>query len=337
MSGIIKIGDDDMYKPPFKVTSKMLSLSISITEKIGKISSFQSLKRMPILRKNNKIKSIHSSLAIEANSLSMTEVRDVIDGKLVLGPHKEIQEVKNAYKAYEMIKEFNGFSEQDLLKAHGILTYLLTEDSGKYRKHGEGVFDGDTLIFVAPPENMVSSLMKNLFEWLRNDDETPILIKSCIFHHELVSIHPFSDGNGRVARLWHNVLLNSWNKNFEYLPIESRIYQYQNEYYSKIDQCHKNGNSNEFVEFMLMIIDESLSELVEKAYKESKNISEQVNKLLDAMEHNIPYSANELLKLLNIKTKETLRASYLNPAIENGLIRMTMPDKPNSKNQRYIK
>ena len=156
-----------MYKPPFDITNKMLSLSISITEKIGKINTYQSLKRMPILRRNNKIRSIHSSLAIEANSLSLSQVKDVIDGKVVIGPQREIQEVKNAYKLYNMFSELDCLCEKDLLKAHGILTYLLEDESGMYRTHAEGVVDGDRVIFIAPPENMVPILMKDLFDELK--------------------------------------------------------------------------------------------------------------------------------------------------------------------------
>ena len=326
-----------MYKPPFSITNKILSLCISITEKVGKINDFQSLKRMPILRKNNKIKSIHSSLAIEANSLSLNQVKDVIEGKTVVGPLKEIKEVKNAYKLYSMFNELDCFSEKDLLKAHAILMYLIDDGSGSYRNHGEGVFDGNKVIFVAPPENMVPQLMTNLFEWLKNDKETPLLIKSCVFHYEFVFIHPFGDGNGRTARFWQNLLLSKWNDLFEFIPLESQIHKYQNEYYSKIATCHKNGNSNEFIEFILDMLNEVLDSVIESTYKESRHISEQVNKLLNVMEADMPYSANELLSLLNIKSKETLRSSYLNPALENGLIKMTLPDKPNSKNQKYIK
>ena len=326
-----------MYKPPFSITKAMLSRTISITEKVGKITSFSSLKRMPTLRRNNKIKSIHSSLVIEANSLSVEQVRAVIDGKTVVGPQKEIQEVKNAYKAYDMIGTFDGYSEKDLIKAHEILTYLVEEDAWGYRTHGEGVFNGKTLVFVAPPENMVPSLMRDLFDWLKNDDETHVLIKSCVFHYEFVFIHPFGDGNGRTARLWQNVLLTKWNPLFEYIPIESQIQKYQSDYYATIATCHKVGNSNAFIEFMLKMIDEVLDEVIENASKEAKNVSEQVNRLLSVMEPDIPVSANELMARLSIKSKETLRNSYLNPAIENGLVKMTIPDKPNSKNQRYVK
>ena len=326
-----------MYKPPFEITNKMLTLSISITEKVGKINSFNSLKRMPILRRNNKIKSIHSSLAIEANSLSLNQVKDVIEGKVVLGPLKEIQEVKNAYNAYSNITNFDGYSEQDLLKAHFLLTNSVCDLPGKYRNHGEGVFDGSKVIFVAPPHDLVPSLMKDLFKWLKNDEETPMLIKSCIFHYEFVFIHPFSDGNGRLARLWQNILLCKWKPVFEYIPIESFIQKYQQEYYNKIALCHSNGKSNDFIEFMLTIIDSTLDDILFNIQRECENISDQVNKLLSVLEDDIPYSANEIMKRLNIKSKETLRNTYLNPAIENGLIRMTIIDKPNSKNQKYIK
>lgn len=326
-----------MYKPPFSITGLMLKRSISITEKLGQITSFQSLKRMPALRRNNKIKSVHSSLAIEANSLSLDQVVDVIAGKTVIGPQKEIQEVKNAYNAYSVIQEFDGYREKDLLKAHRMITYLTDEESGRYRNHGEGVFDGNQVVFVAPPEDTVSKLMHDLFDWLKKDNETPLLIKSCVFHYEFVFIHPFSDGNGRTARLWQNVLLTKWNPVFEYIPIESQIQKHQSEYYEKISECHKAGNSDAFTEFMLKMIDDTLDEVINGITRESLNISEQVNRLLDVMDKDIPLSATEIMNRLGIKSKETLRGSYLGPALENGLIRMTIPEKPKSKNQRYVK
>lgn len=209
-----------MYKPSITISNPVLSRAISIAEKLGKIETYHSLRRMPILRRNNRIRSIHSSLAIEANSLSFDEVRDVISGKVVIGPQKEIQEVKNAYQAYELIKEFNPYRIDDLLKAHRILTNLTIEDNGKYRNHAEGVFDGDKVIFVAPPAEMVPQLMNDLFYWLNADKDVPMLLKSCVFHYEMVFIHPFSDGNGRTVRLWQNVLLTQWNPIFEYIPIE---------------------------------------------------------------------------------------------------------------------
>ena len=326
-----------MYMPPFNITSKMLELCIRITDKLGSLNSFQSLNRMPILRRNNKIKSVHSSLAIESNSLSLNQVRDVINGKTVLGPQKEIQEVKNAYEAYNMLDKLNHTSQKDLLKTHGVMTYLVDDESGRYRNHPEGVFDGERVIFIAPPSDMINSLMNDLFDWLENDLEIPILIKSCIFHYEFVFIHPFGDGNGRMARLWQNLILSKWKPVFEYMPIESLIQKYQSEYYDAIAKCNNNGNSNVFIEFMLQMIEKTIDEILVGVKKESRNISEQVNKLLEVMEPDIPYSANELMERLGIKSKETLRGSYLNPALENGLVKMTLPKKVNSKNQKYIK
>lgn len=326
-----------MYMPPFNITNKMLELCIRITDKLGSLNSFQSLNRMPILRRNNKIKSVHSSLAIESNSLSLNQVRDVINGKTVLGPQKEIQEVKNAYEAYNMIDKLNYVSQKDLLKAHGVMTYLVDDESGKYRNHPEGVFDGERVIFIAPPSDMIHTLMNDLFNWLENDLETPILIKSCIFHYEFVFIHPFGDGNGRMARLWQNLILSKWKPLFEYMPIESLIQKYQAEYYDAIAKCNINGDSNIFIEFMLQMIEKTIDEILVGVKKESRNISEQVNKLLEVMEPDIPYSANELMERLGIKSKETLRGSYLNPALENGLVKMTLPNKVSSKNQKYIK
>ncbi len=326
-----------MYKPPFTISNYMLQKVMSITEKVSQISIYNAIERMPILRRNNRILSVHSSLAIEANSFSLNQVRDVINGKQVLGPLKEIQEVKNAYQVYELIDSFDGYNQKDLLRAHKILTTNLIDESGQYRNHGEGVFDGEKLIFMAPPHDLIPKLMNDLFDWLKNDDETPVLIKSCVFHYEFVFIHPFSDGNGRTARLWQNVILSKWNKLFEYMPIESQIKKYQDEYYQAIAKCHSNGDSNIFIEFMLRMIDETLLIVLSTSQKESRNISEQVNKLLDVMDYDIPLSSNEIMKKLGIKSKETLRGSYLNPAIKNGLVKMTIPDKPNSKNQKYYR
>ena len=327
----------NMNKPPFEITNYILNKVIDITNKVNSVSSYQLIKRMPILRRNNKIKSLHSSLVIEANSLSLDQVNDIISGKLVYGPKNEIQEVKNAYEVYNKTKELDCFEEPDLLKAHSTMTKLLINDSGKYRKHGEAIYDNQKVIFVAPPDKIVPKLVSDLFNWLKNDNETPLLIKSCVFHYEFVFIHPFSDGNGRMARLWQNLILTKWNEIFEYIPIESQILKYQDKYYDAIDLSNKRGNSTIFVEFMLDIIDKTLDEIINDLSKSTNNISDELSKLLSVMEKDIPYSANDLLKLLNIKTKETLRSSYLNLAIKNNLIKMTIPDKPNSKNQKYIK
>ena len=326
------------YNPPFTITNKMLDYVSSIMEKVGKLDNYNNLNKMPILRRNNRIYSIHSSLAIEANSLSLNQVKDVIAGKLVIGEQKEIQEVKNAYKAYEMIKELNPYSINDLKKVHGVMTYLTVEESGVFRNGNEGVFDGDKCIFMAPKPEMVESLMNNLFSWMKeNKDDIHPLILSSIFHYEFVFIHPFSDGNGRTARLWQNIILSKWKGIFEYVPIESQLKKYQEYYYNSINECNKNGNSNVFIEFMLKMIDEVLDELLESTNNEMLHISSYVTKLLNVMDYNIPMSAYEIMEKIGIKSKETFRANYLDPAIENGLVKQTIPDKPTSKNQMYYK
>lgn len=328
----------EKYIPPFFITNKMLDYVSSIMEKIGRLDNYNNLNRMPILRRNNRIHSIHSSLAIEANSLSLNQVKDVINGKLVIGSQKEIQEVKNAYNAYELIKTTNPYSIADLKKLHGVMTYLTIDESGDFRRGNEGVFDGDICIFMAPPPEMVDRLMYQLFSWMENSkDEVNPLILSSIFHYEFVFIHPFSDGNGRIARLWQNVILSKWKELFEYLPIESRIKEYQEDYYKVISNCHKTGNSNEFIEFMLKMIDEVLGELITDTSIQINNFNNYIIKLLDVMDYNVAMSSIEIMKKLGIKSKETFRDNYLNPALEAGLVKSTIPDKPTSRNQRYYK
>ena len=327
------------YKPPFTITNKILEYISSIMEKIGKLDNYSNLNKMPVLRRNNKIESIHSSLKIEANSLSLDQVKDVIDGKLVLGSKKEIQEVKNAYKVYEMIKEFDPYSLDDLKKAHGVLTYLTVEESGKFRKGNEGVFDEiGNCIHVCPPPEQVNTLMNDLFNWMKeNKQKVHPLILSSIFHYEFVFIHPFSDGNGRTSRLWQNVILSNWKDIFEYIPIESQLLKYQNEYYDAIAKCNKAGNSTIFIEFMLNMFDKILDEFMNNTSISLTDETININKILSVMEINEPLTANEIMNRLGINSKETLRKTYLDPAIKKGLIKQTIPDKPTSKRQMYYK
>ena len=326
------------YIPPFTISEKMLEQVSSISEKVGKINSHKELESGPHLRKNNRIRSIHSSLKIEANSLSLDEVRDVINGHLIIGDQKEIQEVKNAYSAYEKISEIDPSSVKQLKEIHGIMTYLTVEESGVFRKGDEGVFSGDKCIFAAPPPYMVPELMKNLLSWVKkNEGKVHPLIMAAVFHYEFVFIHPFADGNGRMARLWQTVILYRWRSVFEYIPLESQIERFQDQYYDAIAQCNEVGNSDIFIEFMLDMIDQVLDNVIAQINKANAETSEYIKKLLDIMEYDVPYTSNDILERLGLKSKETLRKNYLNPAIYLGLIRMTIPDKPNSRNQRYVK
>lgn len=326
------------YKPPFTITNEILSYVSSISEKIGRITATNNLEAKPHLRKNNRIKSIHSSLKIEANSLSLGQVRDVINGKTVLGEQKEIQEVKNAYEAYEHFSEIDPYNIKHLKQLHGIMTKYVVKESGEFRQGEEGVFKGEQCIFMAPPAQFVPQLMDELFGWMKEvQGSVHPLILSSVFHYEFVFIHPFADGNGRMARLWHTVILSKWKPVFEYIPIESRIEKFQDEYYDAIAKCHVAGESTIFIEFMLAQIDKILDDISVQISEENEQLSEYVKKLLEVMEYDIPYTSKNLMEKLGLKSREGFRRNYLHPAIELNLIRMTIPDKPNSRNQRYIK
>lgn len=326
------------YIPPYTISDRMLTLVSAISEKVGKVAFRKEFGSQPHLRKNNRIRSIHSSLKIEANSLSLRQVRDVIDGRLVFGDQKEIQEVKNAFRAYECIEKIDPTSVDDLKAVHGIMTYRTVEESGRFRKGNEGVFSGDKCIFVCPPPARVSGLIHDLLLWVKqNEGKVHPLIMAAVFHYEFVFIHPFADGNGRMARLWHTVILYKWRSVFAYIPIESQIERFQEAYYDAIARCHVNGDSNVFIEFMLEMINQVLDEVVMQAQQSDAELSQYVKRLLDCMEFGVPYTAREIMETLGLKSRETFRKNYLNPAMELGLVSMTLPDKPNSKNQRYVK
>lgn len=326
----------DNYVPPFSIPNEMVMRITNIVEKLSKLNDVSKLDRRPYLRKQKNIKSVHSSLAIENNKLNLNEVKDVINGKNVIGTEKDILEVKNAYKVYEMLREVNAYSIKDLKKAHKVMTDSIQDDSGQFRKGEEGVFSGDVCIFVCPGPKMVTPLINNLFNWLKcNKDKIHPLILSSVFHYEFVFIHPFSDGNGRIARFWQNVILYNWKDIFEYLPIESNIHKYQGEYYKAINDSNVEGNSNSFICFMLKMIEETIDEVGKSLYYPTTNEEMNMDSLLKVMGGCKPLTAYEIMDKLGIKSKETLRNSYLNPAIRNNVVSLTIPDKPTSRNQRY--
>ena len=330
--------EDGGCAPPFSITSKMLSLCIAISEKLGELSVYKGFASKPHLRGSQHIKSIHSSLAIEANSLSLEEVKDVLAGRPVMGPQREILEVKNAYEAYEEIKYKDPYSLKDLKEIHAVMTKGLIGSPGQFRTGNEGVFRGDEVIFIAPPPWNVHNLMENLFSWMNGakGDLNPLILSS-VFHYEFVFIHPFEDGNGRMARLWQTALLTKWNKFFQYLPVESEIEKNQAAYYKAIDGCNKVGNSNLFVEFMLSQIDAALQEAVGLASSNEVGASICVERLLKAMKFGASYTARDLMEKAGIKSMASFRKNYLGPALDLGLIEMTVPSRPTSRNQRYVK
>ena len=249
-------------KPPFKITNRMIDYVAEIAELLGKLNVSNALSSNPTLRRSNRIRTIHGSLAIEQNTLSLEQVTAVLNGKHVLAPPKDIAEVKNAYEIYERLDELDPYSVDDLLTAHGIMTRGLVEESGIFRTRPVGVVDseGHVLHFGTLPQ-YVPDLIMELLDWVKTS-EVHMLIRSCVFHYELELIHPFADGNGRVGRLWHTLLLSKWNSAFAWLPVESIIHDRQQEYYAAINASNGAGESTVFIEFMLSAIKASLIEVI---------------------------------------------------------------------------
>jgi Fic family protein len=248
-------------KPPYKITTRMLELIASISEKIGEVNAAYLYKPPTELRRKNRIKTIQSSLEIEGNSLSLDQVTAILDNKRIIAPKKDILEVKNAIKAYENIESYNPTSLTSFCKAHGILMNDLIENAGKIRTKSVGILKGATVTHIAPPGDVVKSLVKDLFDYLKKDKDL-LLIKSCVFHYEIEFIHPFMDGNGRMGRLWQTVILRKYSPVFESLPIELLIKARQTEDYRILGESDNKGDSTGFIEFMLQIINESLEELL---------------------------------------------------------------------------
>ena len=326
----------EKYIPPYDITEEMLELASEIMENLGKLSNVNDLEKLPRLRRVNRIKSIQSSLAIENNTLSLEQVTDVIEGKHVLGPQDDILAVKNAFEVYKILPELDPFSLNDLKRAHGIMMKGLIDGAGALRTKSVGVIsETGKVIHVAPPYNMVSVLMSQLFDWLRTS-KTHMLIRSSVFHYEFEFIHPFADGNGRMGRFWQTALLASWKPIFEWIPIESIIKDNQDEYYRAIGLSTAEGKSNRFILFMLSVIKKAIENIVNDSRSHYNHISSQVGALLAVIE-SYPMTALELMEKLGLKSRVSFRKNYLQPALEAGLIGMTEPDKPTSRNQRYFK
>lgn len=238
------------YKPPFHMTDRTITLLAEISEQVGRITVLQEWTISPHLRRENRTRTIHSSLAIEHNSLSLDQVTAILDGKRVLGNPNEIKEVQNAYQAYEMMLRLNPESVEDLLTAHKLMMQGLVPENGKFRSGGVGVFDGDRLIHMAPPAHLVPKLIQDLFDWYQNSEMHP-LIKSAVFHYEFEFIHPFQDENGRMGRMWHSLLLGQWKELFFWLPVEELIQSKQSEYYDALGKSDKAADSAVFVDLCL--------------------------------------------------------------------------------------
>ena len=291
---------EDKYIPPYEITDEMLELVSEIMENLGKLSGVNELEKLPRLRRVSRIKSIHSSLAIENNTLSIEQVTDVINGKRVLAPQKDIEEVHNAFNAYEKLSEINPYSIDDLLKIHGIMMNGLVKEAGRLRSGQVGVYNQDgKVVHLAPPADFVPQQLGQLFDWVKNSNAN-MLIKSSVFHYEFEFIHPFNDGNGRTGRLWQTALLASWKPIFAWIPIESIIKDNQEDYYNAITLSTSQGKSNIFIEFMLDVINKAIKDIITDTRNHYNHINNQIAELMKVIE-SYPQSATELMEKLNLK------------------------------------
>lgn len=322
------------YSPPFQITDAIIEKISEISELIGSISTLQDRDTNPRLRRDNRIKTIHSSLAIENNSLSLEQVTSIINGKRILGEPKEIQEVKNAFEAYERLLAYDPYSVADLLAAHKTLMNELVREAGTFRSGNVGIYKGDALVHMAPGPNMVPELVSQLFAWLKNAKAHP-LVKSCVFHYEFEFIHPFTDGNGRMGRMWNTLLLYKWKPLFAWLPIETLIRERQDGYYAALRQSDQACDATPFVEFLMAVICDTLREI---ALTQQSGIETEITSPVKLLVEKLGYdtlTARQIMERLGLKNRSYFRKRYLVPALGQHLIEMEFPDKPNSSKQRY--
>ena len=316
------------YQPPYTITPEILNRVAAISETIGRLTVLTDQAKALRLRRINRIRTIHGSLAIEGNTLSEAQITAILDGKQVIAPPREVQEVKNALAAYDRFGAWKPDAEKDLLEAHRILMSGLIDEAGMYRHGGVGVMADQQVIHMAPPADRVPQLMADLFDWLAATDAHP-LIASSVFHYEFEFIHPFADGNGRMGRLWQSLILASWNPLFADIPVESLIFEHQAEYYQAIQESTLQTDSAPFIAFMLrMILDTVTASTPEVAPEVTPEV-----KLLSVLTGEM--TRLQLKEALGLKDDEHFRKAYLLPALEAGLIEMTIPDKPRSSKQKY--
>ena len=314
------------YSPPYSLTSAIVSLVSQASEALGWLCAEQTLASSLRLRRINRIRTIQGSLAIEGNTLGEAQIPAILDGKRVLAPPREIQEARNAIKAYELFSQWQPAKELDLLAAHSTLMAGLLDAPGHYRNGGVGVMAGTQVIHMAPPASRVPLLMHNLLSWLSRTDEHP-LIASSVFHYEFEFIHPFDDGNGRMGRLWQTLILSQWNPALAYIPVESLVHEHQAEYYQAINQSTQQGNAAPFITFMLQMLVQALAPQV------SPQVTPQVRALIAVLEGEM--NREQLQALLALRDRKSFRQRYLQPALAEGLIEYTRPDQPNSRLQQY--
>jgi Fic family protein len=314
-------------KPPYDITLKILKLIGSISEKIGEVNANYLNKQSPQLRKQNRIKTIHSSLQIEGNTLTEEQITALIENKRVIGPKKDVLEVLNAIKVYEKLEEYKFSSVKNFQKAHYELMNGLIESAGKYRKQGVGIVKGTKVEHIAPPHENVPHLMKDLFEYLKDSNELT-LIKSCVFHYEMEFIHPFIDGNGRMGRLWQTLILMSEYPIFEFLPFETLISQTQDDYYKSLSLSDKSGKSTYFIEYMLSVIDKSLESLL--------NYNNRILKDLDRLEYFIKLGLREFTRKDYMNIFKDLSSATASRDLKKGIELNMFESVGNLNKTKYI-
>ncbi len=333
------------YIPPLTITPEILALVEQIGETLGRWSLTQAADLSPRLRRGNLIRTIQASLAIENNSLSLEQVTALLDGKRILGLPQEIQEVRNAFAAYDHLSQWDPGSLDDLLAAHGILMAGLVDEAGRLRSGGVGICRGSEIMHMAPPPSRVGILIHDLLGWLGRGDWHP-LVASCVFHYEFEFIHPFADGNGRLGRLWQTLILSRWRPILAYLPVETLVRDRQDAYYGALAASDQAAESTPFVAFMLETLLAAMGEAVlgkEADDQVSDQVRDQVRdqadsrvgRLLGAFRGNEALTIGEIMARLGLQHRPTARNNYLRPALAGGWIAMTQPDSPSSPTQRY--
>ncbi len=318
------------YQPPCTTTPIIERLLGEICEMVGRLSVPEHGNDLR-LRRINRIRTIRGSLAIEGNTLSEEQITAIMDGKRVIAPPREIQEVRNAIKVYDRLEQWDPYEEADLLAAHEIMMRGLMDSPGRYRTGGVGVMGRNEIIHVAPPASRVPILMRDLFAWLKRSERHP-LVASSIFHYEFEFIHPFADGNGRMGRLWQTLILARWNSIFAITPVESMVHARQEEYYEAIGESTKMNDCAPFVEFML----KSIFDIIENIGSDqaTDQVTDQVKRLLRFMDETF-ISAAEIMAGLSLSHRPTFRKNYLRPALELKLLEMKYPENPRRPGQRY--
>lgn len=310
----------DKVEPIYFIDDEMNKLLNDIDNKLLNIMINDKQKRKFMVTKS-KVRSIHSSLSIEANSLSLFDVENISQNKQVLSKRNEVQEVKNAIEVYNHINDYNYKSEEDFLKAKQIMTKYFDEDNGGYRNHGEGIKRNNKKIYMAPESILVPTLMKSLFDYL-NKSDLNVIILSAIFHYYFVTIHPFSDGNGRMARFWVSLMLFNYNKSFEFIPIEEEIYLNQEEYYKSIADCHVNGNANVFIKFILKIINSSL----DKVIKSNNFILNDIqNRIIELITNDKSITQSKIADIIGVSIRTIKRNFKI--LVDNNVIERVGSDK----------